>query len=452
MATLDAPNVSANDARPRNALPWGARLLVTVGLLALYYYWGHRLTLPFVTPERAGRVARFSWPFAATMSRSSPLRLGLRALFLGFVLVELFSVATSPGRRLRQAGAAGRARLNLAALVTSLMVGALQGLGTAFFLESTPNPVGEPFVTHPGLGFVLIATMTVTGSTAALFVLANLISDYGIGNGFALLNLVELGVVFLSSLTFAAGLEDAGSPVMGLWLIGLAVLTLLLVRYVRRAEATYKPAFPQGVLAVVWLGSILSVTISLLRILLHTEVLRCAVVAIVVALFSWIGFHLFSNRRRLEANVPEPAEVLDHLAGLLRGRLPFAVALQIAGVLTFMVWQQTQPLSFLALSGFLSLVVMVATGFDLADQYRFMKRNGLTTRLVQLDNVHFSYRLAERLEEAGIDALARGHAMRSLYFFLGPLYKIDVLVPVKDLADARGVLTALESAREVKVF
>jgi hypothetical protein len=81
-----------------------------------------------------------------------------------------------------------------------------------------------------------------------------------------------------------------------------------------------------------------------------------------------------------------------------------------------------------------------------------MKRNGLTARLVQLDNVHFSYRLAERLEEEGIDALARGRVLRSLYFFLGPLYKIDVLVPIEDLDDARGVLAALESAREVKMF
>jgi hypothetical protein len=98
------------------------------------------------------------------------------------------------------------------------------------------------------------------------------------------------------------------------------------------------------------------------------------------------------------------------------------------------------------------LLLVVTIGFDLVEQYRFMKRNGPTARLVQLDNVHFSYRLTARLEEEGIDALARGHVLRSLYFFFGPLYKIDVLVPEEDLEDARGVLAELEVAREVKVF
>jgi hypothetical protein len=72
--------------------------------------------------------------------------------------------------------------------------------------------------------------------------------------------------------------------------------------------------------------------------------------------------------------------------------------------------------------------------------------------MVQLDNVHFSYRLEEELQEAEIDALARGHQFRSLFFFFGALYKIDMLVPAKQLGRAREVLAELETAREVRVF
>ena len=444
MATADATDASTTDARPRGTLPWEARLLVTLGLLALYYF-GHRLRLPLVNPGIA------ELPVAA--SRANPLSIGFTALFSGFILVELFSVATSPGRRLRQAGAAGRARLNRAALGTSLVLAALQALGIAMFLEMRASPGGEPIVSNPGLGFVLVMMATITGSTAAVFVLANLLSDFGIGNGFAQLNLAELGPVLFGSIATAAGVEDSGLLILGVWLLGFAVLTFLLIRHVRDAEATHSPAFPQGALAVGWTGSLLRlVTGFLFSLPWHPEVLYCGAGTLAVVILSWICFHLFSSRPRLEANVPEPTEVLDRLADLLRRRLPLATAFLAAGALAFFAWQSARPLSFLATSGFLSLVVVIATGFDLVDQYRFMKRNGITTRLVQLDNVHFSYRLAERLTEEGIDTLARGHVLRSLYFFLGPLYKIDVLVPVEDLEDARGVLAELEVAREVKVF
>jgi hypothetical protein len=73
-------------------------------------------------------------------------------------------------------------------------------------------------------------------------------------------------------------------------------------------------------------------------------------------------------------------------------------------------------------------------------------------QLAQLDDVHFTLRLAERLAEEGIDALARNHRFRSLYFFLGPLYKIDLLVPAENLEFARKVMAELESTRELQVF
>jgi hypothetical protein len=284
-------------------------------------------------------------------------------------------------------------------------------------------------------------------TTAAVFVLANLLSDYGIGNGFALLNLVDLAPQVLGARwTDLDGLE--------LGLLGLAGLAVLLIWHLRKAEATHTSAFPQGIPPVMWTGVLF--VFALRRQWVSFEgaswILYAAGGLVAVALFSWLCFHLFSSRPRLEANLPEPAEVLDPLAAVLRRRLPLATALLAAGTGIFVILQQYRLLPFLATTGLVDLVLFVAIGFDFVEQYRFMKRNSPTARLVQLDNVHFSYRLAERLEEEGIDALARGHVLRSLYFFLGPLYKIDVLVPVEDLEDARAVLAELEVAREVKVF
>jgi len=328
-------------------------------------------------------------------------------------------------------------------------------MAIAIFLQTRPSlPFGEPIVTHPGAGFMMILVASITASTVAVFVLANVLSEFGIGNGFALLNLVELGPALIRSFRRAAGSEEAGPPVFGLWLLGLAVLAFLLIRFVRRAEATNTPAFPQGILVVGWSGSIVwPVTVLLPGPWRDLSMVHCALAVILVVLLSRICFHLFSSRPRLETNIPETPEVLDGLANLLRRRLPLATALLAGGIAMFTLWQWAGPRVVLLTSGgFMSFLVVLATGFDLVGQYRFMKRNGLTASLVQLDNVHFSYRLVERLTEEGIDVLARGHVLRSLYFFFGPLYKIDVLVPAEDLEDARGVLAELKVAREVKVF
>jgi preprotein translocase subunit SecY len=445
MATADATDVSEGEVRPKAALPWEGRLLLTLVALALYYF-GHRLKLPLVNTDNAASLGE-----AASFSL---LNLGFTGLFSGFILVELFSVATSPGRRLRQGGAAGRDRLNRAALGTSLVIVAIQAVAIAIFLQTRHTPFGEqPIVANPGVSFMMILVASITASTIGVFVLANLLSEFGIGNGFALLNLVELGPALVGSFMAAAVGEEGGSPVVGLWMLGLAVLTFLLIRHVKRTEATHTAAFPQGILAVAWTGAILRPVIGLLPASLRSmAVTYCAVAVIAVVLLSWICFHLFSSRPRLETNVPEEPEVLNGLADLLRRRLPLATALLAGGIVAFTLWQWSRSGSVLATGGFLSFMIVLATGFDFVDQYRFMKRNGLTAPLVQLDNVHFSYRLVERLAEEGIDALARGHVLRSLYFFLGPLYKIDVLVPAEDLEDARGVLAELEVAREVKVF
>jgi hypothetical protein len=448
---------ASGGSRSWPVLPWGARLAITLVLLALYHF-GHRLTLPFVDPQAVAMLG--------VSASTSVLSLGYTPLLTGFLLVELFSVMTSPGRRLRQGGTAGRATLNRAALGTSLVIAAVQAFSIGRYLEViTPPFGGSMLTTDPGIGFLLITMGTLTAMTAAVFVLANVLSDFGIGNGFALLNLVDIVRIALSRLPLS-GLDSPGnsapsdSPVAAISLLLLLVLGGILLRQLRAAEDGFSPAFPQGYLpagwAVVALSSfILFPGLKALRSLFPMSpwIFDAAVVLILVPLFSWGAFHLFSSRPRLEANLPEPAEVLDRLADVLRRRLLPATLLLTAGTAIAVGLQGYQPNTLpWSLIGFGELVFFAALAFDLWDQFRFSRSHGALARLVQLDNVHFSYRLAARLDEEGIDALSRGHVVRSLYFFLGPLYKIDVLVPIEDLDEARGVLAELESARELKVF
>ena len=422
------------------AFPYAARLLLTLAVLALYWF-GHRVPLPLVNPEIRQLGISFGARVGVLVFETTPL-------WTGFCLVELFALATSAGRRLRRDGLAGRAKLNRAALIVSLTLAALQAASTARYLESMSLPdVGE-IVPTPGIGFSLITIVTLTATTAALYAVGQFLSAYGVGNGFALLALTSITMKTLQRLHGTQGEIETGDGNGFLLMATLAILVVVTLQVIRKSEDRWTPAFPQSVLpalAVAWLWPL----IGLLKMSRPAEL---ALAAALILTLSWIGFHLFSSRSRLSAALSEPEEVLDGLAADLRRQAGPATALLVAGMLASLAWQEYAPsLAAFALD-FPLLVLALAIGLDLWDQYRFEQRCGRPALLARLDDVHFSYRLEERLQEEEIAALARGHHFRSLFFFFGALYKIDVLVPEDRLVRAREVMAELEMAREIKAF
>jgi hypothetical protein len=438
----------AVSVRPRTpSIPYVGRLLLTLFLLALYVL-GRRLPLPGIDAEALlpMQIGRNLW---------SVLSLGLNPLITGFLLVEVFSFLLPSGRRLRRLGADGRARLNRAALITSLLLAGIQAAGIALWMERMSSPGGAPLVGSPGLGFILLTILTLTTATAALFVLCQLISAYGIGNGFALLILSQIGMAVLSVGERVVKTFDPSSfeGIVPLLIVGLAVLA---VRFIRKAEAAWLPAFPQGIVPVqlaLYLSTVLWPAAAALALIpLEAPVAKALLALVAIPLLSWGTFHLFSSRPRLRASLTDPDELLDEIAAALRRRAVLATALLTLGTAAFLAWQGYRPNALAFAVRFADIVILAAIGLDLWDQFRFQRGHGETALLTQLDNVHFSYRLEELLQEEGIDALARGHQFRSLFFFFGALYKIDVLVPAEDLERAREVLAELEAAREIRAF
>ena len=320
-----------------------------------------------------------------------------------------------------------------------------------------PSPGGASIVAFPGLGFMLITVATLTATTAALFALGQAISAYGIGNGFALLLLTRavLSIVQAGSRSLTV-LDAQFQGTILLLAVGAAVGIVL---FFRRAEDAWLPAFPQGLVPaqaavsvspLVWLA--IAWLVHIPRDVRPPAFAGPLMALVLIPLLSWATFHLFSSRARLQANLTDPEEFLDGLAVSLRRRAIAATALLALGTAAFLAWRIYRPNPLAFALDFTELVFLLAIVLDVWDQYRFQRRVGATARLTQLDNVHFSYRLEERLQEAGIAALARGHQLRSLSFFFGALFKIDVLVDAEQLDRAREVLAEVGTAREVRAF
>lgn len=425
------------EAKGRDREAYWRQLVVTLVLLALYWQ-GQSVGLPFLD---RGAFLGFE-----RRDLLSILALNLNPLITGFVLVELFSLVTRPGKRLRRGGLAGRATLNRAALVTSLISAALQAFGVALSLERMTPLYGEPAVSSPGWVFRTAVVVTLTAVTAALFAMGNFLSVRGIGNGFCLFLLTDL-----ARSVYRAWKVRSIDPVpfrpLDLLASPLVLAALLLLAYIlaveRRRPLALLPAFPQGIVPMVFALSLLGMSGVVQRFFTPSVLpfepgpwLGIAALLVLIPLLSWAAFHLFSGPSRLKSELAEEPEELAGLALALRRRLPLSTATLALAAVGWAAWNAFGSPTSVRGIGLTAIAIAVAVGLDLRDQLRFTMRHGRAERLLELDNVHLAHRLAERLQSRGLDVHLQARRYRSLFFFFTPLVKIGLLVPQEQVEKA----------------
>jgi len=417
-----ATSLDAFETRPEPGHGLGRRLAVTLLGLALYGAAG-LVPLPGILREPGGPPLRYT----------GLLALGITPLLTGFLLVELFAVFIPAGQRLREGGLTGRARLNRGGLILGLAVAMIQAYGIVLALSQMTSPYGFPYIEEPGPRFALLTVLTLTAATAGLWAFAELLSRAGLGNGFCLIflfNLVE--PVVRLSLARELAAEALTAP------LSAGVLLALYLAFVERGEArreeTALPAFPQGAVPVAILMAILGFAS---RALPGSSPWTPVVLLVVLLLpLSWVIHLAVSSPGCLANELPgEPVEAA-RFAAVLRQRLPFATLVLAGGGALLVAWAVWRPEMPAPLT-FIGAAVVVATVFDLVEEVRFTARHGKTGRVLSFDNVYLAQRMAELLQDAGIDALPRARRFRSLFFFFVSLVKIDLLVPAGRLAEAQ---------------
>ncbi|MGH7369337.1 MAG: preprotein translocase subunit SecY, partial [Candidatus Methylomirabilaceae bacterium] len=105
---------------------------------------------------------------------------------------------------------------------------AIQALGIAIGLESMRSPTGELVVPHPGWGFRLMTTMTLTAGAIFLMWLGEQITERGIGNGISLL--IFAGIIVLVPQALVSTWQLLSTGEMGaLTFLAIVVLMVLVV-------------------------------------------------------------------------------------------------------------------------------------------------------------------------------------------------------------------------------
>ncbi len=175
------------------------RLLITFALLTLY-----RLGI-FIPLPGIDLAVLFGWfeeiqetvigsldLFSGEVFKDlSIFALGIMPYLSATIILQLLSICIPNLAKLSR-DEKGMKRMNRYTIKLTILISLIQSLGLSFWMQGQSS-IGGPFiVTDPGLGFHLVAILTLTSGTLLLLLLAHLINRYGIGNGISLIILAGI--------------------------------------------------------------------------------------------------------------------------------------------------------------------------------------------------------------------------------------------------------------------
>ena len=172
------------------------RILFTLGMLAVYRV-GHHITVPGVNLAALDELARqmqnnmfglYDMFSGGNLSRVTIFALGIMPYISASIILQLLTVVWPYLEKLSKEGELGRRKITQYTRYGTIGLSIVQALGIAIFLErQTKIAGGLPLVYNPGIGFRLMAVLTLTTGTCFIMWLGEQITERGIGNGMSLI-------------------------------------------------------------------------------------------------------------------------------------------------------------------------------------------------------------------------------------------------------------------------
>ena len=167
------------------------RVLFTLALLAIYRLGGH-IPTPGIDTNRledffkanSGTLFGFLDLFSGgTFRRLTIFALGIMPYITSSIILQLLTVVVPTLEKLQKEGELGRRKITQWTRYLTVILALVQSFGIATALQSSQGG----FVTHPGIGFVLMTMISLTTGTAFIMWLGEQITERGIGNGMSLI-------------------------------------------------------------------------------------------------------------------------------------------------------------------------------------------------------------------------------------------------------------------------
>src|SRR5918999_5499713 len=237
---------SINLANFAKATELKKRLWFTLGALVLFRLLSF-VPVPGIDPvamqalyqtQSGGILDVFNTFSGGALERFSIVALGVMPYITASIVVQLGATLYGPWQQLRKEGETGRKKLNQYTRYLTVAITLVQGYLAVRGLESQSVNQGIQAVVAPGPLFVIAGTISLVGGTLFLMWIGEQITSRGIGNGISLI--IMAGIVAGLPRGIAQLLEGGRtgtiSPMLIAGIIGLAVVLLLFICFMERAQ------------------------------------------------------------------------------------------------------------------------------------------------------------------------------------------------------------------------
>lgn len=193
------------------------RVLFTLGILIVYRVGGHIPTPgidakalgEFFTQAAGSLFGMYDLFVGGAFSKATIFSLGIMPYISSSIIFQLLGAVIPYFQRLQKEGEEGRRKITQYTRYGTVLIAALQAMGTAVFLESITTSSGGTVVPYPGIGFKFLTVLTFTSGTIFIMWLGEKITEKGIGNGISLI--IFIGIIA----RFPQAVMDEGRMVLG---------------------------------------------------------------------------------------------------------------------------------------------------------------------------------------------------------------------------------------------
>jgi hypothetical protein len=441
-------------ARPRKIVaaervpggfPWRRLVVTLLGLAALIV--GGQLTLPGVNEVEIYHIVSHGGAPGLSIDLSI-ITLGVLPIVTAFGVVELVALAI-PRLRWRRHDPRGRVALGQAVAVVACVASLAQGYLLASSLESLSRGGAEVVMT-PGWTFRIVVMVTLSAGTLLLSVVAGMISEHGLGNGYGVLlagpAIIKVAETVAAAPVFSDQLFDRGHALALITLVAIVLATAETLRWripggereadLRTPSSGFVPLGDPGTMtfALVALAG-LGFGAATADVMGWTAALRAhawfavVLVAVLVPVWSW----LFAAPR-VTASVARQAG-LDPVTRATWTRAALASAVLLVGVAAVAALATAAAGDSGPPVDLVFAMIGTAAVLDIIGDARAYRRALVPAGV--LHQIQVQGVVEHVLAEAGIPCHIRASNLRTLFAFFGPWAPAIVLVPEAHAADAR---------------
>jgi preprotein translocase subunit SecY len=223
------------------------RILFTLAMLGVYRL-GSNIPTPGINREALEIYAQqaantmfglYNMFTGQNLANMTIFALGVMPYISASIILQLLTVVWPYLERISKEGELGRRKITQYTRYLTLVLAVVQGLGIAFWLESSvTTPGAPPLVFDTGWGFRLMTVLTLTTGTMFVMWLGEQITERGVGNGMSLLIFAGIVVTLPSAVLVTVDQMRTGqiSFLRVLFLVLMAVAVIAAIIFIERGH------------------------------------------------------------------------------------------------------------------------------------------------------------------------------------------------------------------------